>query len=77
MTTMASKDGYSWTKADGLRAGIPCLGAIQPASNITDTNAEYDVIVVGAGYSGLTAARDTSVAGTSTLPEPAVHVLSN
>ncbi|KAK8926899.1 Monoamine oxidase N [Metarhizium anisopliae] len=64
---MASKDGYSWTKADGLRAGIPCLGAIQPASNITDTDIEYDVIVVGAGYSGLTAARDTSVAGLKVL----------
>lgn len=77
MTTMASKDGYSWTKADGLRAGIPCLGAIQPASNITDTDIEYDVVVVGAGYSGLTAARDTSVAGTSTLPESAVYSPTN
>jgi heterodisulfide reductase subunit A-like polyferredoxin len=62
---MASKDGYSWTKADGLCAGIPCIGAIQPPSNVKDVKAEYDVIVVGAGYSGLTAARDASVAGMS------------
>lgn len=62
---MASKDGYSWTKADGLRPGIPCIGAIQPPSNVKDAQ-EYDVIVVGAGYSGLTAARDASVAGAFT-----------
>ncbi|KAG8408551.1 hypothetical protein J3459_009808 [Metarhizium acridum] len=71
MTTMASEDGYSWTKADGLRAGIPCIGAIQPPSNITDAG-EYDVVVVvGAGHSGLAAARDTSVAGMFDVKLPA------
>ncbi|KAM3541827.1 hypothetical protein ARSEF1564_005258 [Beauveria bassiana] len=64
---MTSKDGFSWTKADGLRPGIPCIGAIQPSSNIKSTDTEFDVIVVGAGYAGLTAARDTSVAGLKVL----------
>lgn len=61
---MTSKDGFSWTKTDGLRPGIPCIGAIQPPSNVESSESEFDVIVVGAGYAGLTAARDTSVAGT-------------
>lgn len=62
---MASKDGFSWTEKDGLKAGVPCIGAIQPPTNIRDTEATYDVVVVGAGYCGLTAARDAAVAGTS------------
>lgn len=61
---MTSRDGYSWTKTDGLRPGIPSIGVIQPPSNVTSADTEFDVIVVGAGYAGLTAARDTSVAGT-------------
>lgn len=62
---MTSKDGYSWTNADGLRSGVPCIGAIEPPTNYHDANNnnKFDVIVVGAGYSGLTAARDASVAG--------------
>ncbi|ATY60930.1 monoamine oxidase N [Cordyceps militaris] len=67
---MASRDGYSWTKADGLRPGVPCIGAIQPPSNIASSSSpstEFDVIVVGAGYAGLTAARDASVAGLKVL----------
>ncbi|GAO16497.1 uncharacterized protein UV8b_06986 [Ustilaginoidea virens] len=63
---MASRDGYSWTKATGLRAGVPCLGAIQPSSNVGD-DAHFDVIVIGAGYCGLTAARDASLAGLKVL----------
>lgn len=60
---MASKDGFSWTKAQGLKAGVPCIGAIEPPSNLKDTESQFDVIIVGAGYCGLTAARDASIAG--------------
>lgn len=60
---MTSKDGYSWTKAQGLRAGVPSIGVIEPPSNVKSADTVYDVIVVGAGYCGLTAARDASLAG--------------
>ncbi|KXH40561.1 monoamine oxidase N [Colletotrichum nymphaeae SA-01] len=61
---MASRDGFSWTEEDGLKPGVPCIGAIQPPSNLTSAHdVTYDVIVAGAGYCGLTAARDAAVAG--------------
>ncbi|KAL6694233.1 amine oxidase [Trichoderma pleuroticola] len=64
---MTSKDGYSWTKTQGLRAGVPSIGVIEPPSNVQSADTVYDVIVVGAGYCGLTAARDASVAGLKVL----------
>jgi heterodisulfide reductase subunit A-like polyferredoxin len=66
---MSSKDGYSWTEAQGLKPGVPCIGAISPPTNLKGSNTKYDVIVVGAGYCGLTAARDAALAGTSHLPQ--------
>lgn len=64
---MASRDGFSWTEKDGLKPGVPCIGAIQPPTNLSasSTNTAYDVVVVGAGYCGLTAARDAAIAGMS------------
>lgn len=66
---MTSKDGYSWTKSQGLRAGVPSIGVIEPPSNVKTTDTVYDVIVVGAGYCGPTAARDASLAGKSILSQ--------
>jgi glycine/D-amino acid oxidase-like deaminating enzyme len=60
---MSSKDGFSWTESQGLKAGVPCIGAISPPKNLANGNTKFDVIVVGAGYCGLTAARDASIAG--------------
>lgn len=60
---MSSKDGFSWTKAQGLKAGVPTIGAISPPTSLSPNDSNFDVIVVGAGYCGLTAARDASVAG--------------
>ncbi|KAH6894697.1 hypothetical protein B0T10DRAFT_509169 [Thelonectria olida] len=64
---MSSKDGFSWTKAQGLKPGVPCIGAISPPSNLSTHDSTFDVIVVGAGYCGLTAARDASIAGLKVL----------
>jgi len=60
---MTSRDGYQWTEHDGLVQGVPSIGVIQPPSNIKEENAIYDVIIIGAGYSALTAARDTTTSG--------------
>ncbi|KAF4308627.1 monoamine oxidase n [Botryosphaeria dothidea] len=58
---MTSRDGYSWTEQAGLRPGVPSIGVITPATNISSSNVLYDVVIIGAGYCGLTAARDAAV----------------
>jgi NADPH-dependent 2,4-dienoyl-CoA reductase/sulfur reductase-like enzyme len=60
---MTSRDGFQWTPEEGLAQGIPSIGVISPPTNIMSGSKPCDVIVVGAGYSGLTAARDLCVAG--------------
>lgn len=63
---MTSRDGYQWTKATGLVKGVPSIGVIDPPSNIeSQTSNKFDVIIVGAGYAGLTAVRDATLAGMS------------
>ncbi|KAH7134050.1 hypothetical protein EDB81DRAFT_725894 [Dactylonectria macrodidyma] len=65
---MTSRDGYTWTQAQGLKAGVPCIGAIQPPTNVNSSTPQaFDVVVIGAGYCGLTAARDASLAGLKVL----------
>lgn len=60
---MTSRDGHQWTKDGGLTQGVPSIGVIQPPTRLESTSSDdFDVIVVGAGYAGLTAARDASVA---------------
>lgn len=60
---MTSRDGYQWTPEAGLAQGVPSIGVISPPSNVTSATRPWDVIVVGAGYSGLTATRDLTLAG--------------
>lgn len=59
-----SRDGWEWTKQQGLRQGVPSIGVIHPPTRLPATTVVFDVIVAGAGYTGLTAARDAALAGT-------------
>ena len=62
---MTSRDGFQWTAETGLTQGVPSIGIISPQTNIASTQESWDVIVVGGGYSGLSAIRDATLAGTS------------
>lgn len=58
-----SREGYQWAPASGLQAGLPTVGVIQPATNCVAGEDTFDVVVIGAGYAGLAAARDTATSG--------------
>jgi NADPH-dependent 2,4-dienoyl-CoA reductase/sulfur reductase-like enzyme len=62
MATKRTKDGYQWSEETGLVQGIPCEGAMESTPPKTT---EFDVVVVGAGFAGVTAARDLAVRGQS------------
>ncbi|KIX95103.1 uncharacterized protein Z520_09019 [Fonsecaea multimorphosa CBS 102226] len=62
-----SREGWHWTPTSGLQAGIPSVAVVEPSRMIQHSEVVLDVIVIGAGYAGLTAARDTSTAGLQTL----------
>ena len=57
-----TREGYQWTESDGLQQGIPTVAAISPSTSNQGSNESYDAIVIGAGYAGLTAARDLTLA---------------
>lgn len=60
-----SEEGYTYTKRDGLVSGLRTYGVIQPKRRIrpVDDGTTWEAIVIGAGYAGLTAARDLVKAG--------------
>ncbi|KAI9927548.1 hypothetical protein ASPWEDRAFT_186881 [Aspergillus wentii DTO 134E9] len=62
-------DGYSWTAATGVTSGnLHCKGVVEPAERRNaPVGHVYDAIVIGAGYSGLMAARDLTDRGLSVL----------
>lgn len=64
-----SHDGYIYTKKDGLVGGLITYAVIEPESRIHEvgTDAPWEVVVIGAGYSGLIAARDLVKAGELTF----------
>ena len=62
-----STEGFTWTPSGGRRDGLQTIGAIVPPTHTAESQPEddvYDVIVIGAGYAGLVAARDLATQGT-------------
>ncbi|KAH8688513.1 hypothetical protein BGZ61DRAFT_353207 [Ilyonectria robusta] len=56
-----TSEGYVWTPASGMSQGsLPCRGVVSPPKHVKSEDA-YDCIVIGAGYAGLTAARDLAL----------------
>lgn len=56
-----TQDGYSWHKHSSTvkKGNLECRGVIiPPEKRSAPAGHIYDVIVIGAGYSGLMAARD-------------------
>lgn len=62
---MSSNEGYQWTQANGLEEGLPTQGVVSLAAR-SAKDIVYDVIVAGAGYAGLVAARDLALQSTRT-----------
>jgi hypothetical protein len=62
---MTSRDGYQWTEQNGLQKGVPTIGLIEPSEMIRDSSQIFDAIIVGGGYTALTAARDLTISGKS------------
>lgn len=61
-----TRDGFTWTPCGGLRNGLPTVGVVEPSEYFapaSEENEKYDVIVIGAGYAGLVAARDLATQG--------------
>ena len=70
-----TNDGYTWNRAQGTKhGGLKCRGVIEPARKLGSSPKIYDVIVVGAGYAGLRAARD--LATSSQFFSPFFHSFS-
>lgn len=59
-----TKEGYVWSAQHGSETGMVCIGAITPPESYPLGPSEvFDVIVIGAGYAGLVAARDLATQG--------------
>lgn len=60
-----TSDGHSYTKEGGLVAGLHTYSVIEPECNLQSAQDDWEAIVIGAGYTGLVAARDLVKAGKS------------
>ncbi|GAA5918587.1 hypothetical protein JCM6882_001901 [Rhodosporidiobolus microsporus] len=68
MPVAKTNEGYHWTPAAGVRkGGITTVAAVQPPTRTSHPASSYAAIVIGAGYAGLSAARDIALTGQPVL----------
>ncbi|KAM5359507.1 uncharacterized protein FOBCDRAFT_277596 [Fusarium oxysporum Fo47] len=64
MSQKRTANGHEYDVSGNVSNGLPCNGVITPASSFAQAASErFDVIVIGAGFAGLTAARDLTLSG--------------
>lgn len=62
-------EGHEYRIGRVVINGLPCRGVISPATNIPQLAPRtFDAIIIGAGFAGLTAARDLTTAGKLSVP---------
>ncbi|GAA5859400.1 hypothetical protein JCM8547_002016 [Rhodosporidiobolus lusitaniae] len=61
-----TREGHHYSRSTGLEAGLASEGHILPSQSIKRI-LSYDLVVIGAGFAGLTAARDAAISGLSVL----------
>lgn len=68
-TFPTSKEGFTYSPGAGLQPGLATEGAIRPLTSFASASSArpFETIVIGAGYAGLTAARDLTLAGQKVL----------
>ncbi|KAF7627906.1 hypothetical protein F9C07_2058212 [Aspergillus flavus] len=65
---MTTREGHLRDRDGTIKQGLRCTGVISPRSNIpVNITKFFDVVVLGAGYAGLTACRDLTLAGYEVL----------
>jgi NADPH-dependent 2,4-dienoyl-CoA reductase/sulfur reductase-like enzyme len=65
VTTMKTADGFQYFPDSGkLVTGLPTKAVVSPPARNNKTDKVYDAVIVGAGYTGLIAARELALRGT-------------
>lgn len=64
-----TRDGHVWTPSSGMQAGIESDAVISPSRSVPSATKTYDTIIIGAGYAGLSAARDLALLSKRYIPQ--------
>ena len=67
--TMTTTDGYEYLPTSGMVTGLPTKACVSPPKRNNKANKVYDVIIVGAGYTGLIASRELVLRGAYRIPK--------
>lgn len=59
-----TREGHFYGAEGNYHAGLPSSATVQPKTNLSvKKQQKFDAIIIGAGYAGLTAARDLTTTG--------------